>query len=86
MLISGATGFIGQALVRTLSRQGAEVRLLTRDPTKSTALARLPGVTAVAPAQWAAALAGTTAVVNLAGAPITTRWSDSVKREIMDSR
>mmetsp|Transcript_15473 Transcript_15473/g.39422 ORF Transcript_15473/g.39422 Transcript_15473/m.39422 type:complete len:335 (-) Transcript_15473:357-1361(-) len=35
---------------------------------------------------WLAGIAGAEAVVNLAGEPISTRWSDAVKQEIGDSR
>lgn len=36
--------------------------------------------------EWKDTISGSTAVVNLAGMPISTRWSPEVKREIKDSR
>ncbi|KIQ65472.1 NmrA family transcriptional regulator [Kitasatospora griseola] len=38
ILITGATGNIGQELVRALDAQGAELRLLVRDPARAAAL------------------------------------------------
>jgi uncharacterized protein len=89
--ITGATGTIGQALVRELAQRGDEVTAISRDRAK--ARERLgPDVEAAA---WARpkdepppadALAGRDAVVHLAGATIAQRWNEDVKREIRDSR
>jgi uncharacterized protein (TIGR01777 family) len=88
--ITGATGLIGPPLVRELLGRGDQVTVLSRNPAK--ARESLPGVEAVgwddpsatpAPAE---ALAGRDAVVHLAGEPIAQRWSDDVKKRILDSR
>jgi uncharacterized protein len=89
VVVTGATGMIGAALVRALVDRGDEVTVLSRSP--EDAAAKL-GVEAVgwkdplsepAPAE---ALRGRDAVVHLAGAPIAQRWTDDSRREIRDSR
>ncbi len=94
IVITGATGFIGKALIEALVFQkvlGAdtEVRLLVRDPRKVDA--SLPGVRAFvwdsdrpAPIE---ALAGADAVVHLAGEGIgDARWTRKRKKRLYDSR
>ncbi len=65
--IAGATGLIGTVLVRQLQAQGYTVRVLARNPVAARGKLPYPGVQFVAPAQWAEAVCGCTAVVNLAG-------------------
>ena len=36
--------------------------------------------------QWYDAIEGSTGVVNLAGAPISTRWDEGVKKSLVSSR
>ncbi|GGZ67117.1 TIGR01777 family oxidoreductase [Streptomyces subrutilus] len=82
--VTGSTGLIGQALVRSLRADGHEVvRFVRRAPA------------AADEARWdpargevdAAGLAGCGAVVHLAGAGVGDhRWTDAYKREIRDSR
>lgn len=68
--VAGATGLIGTVLVRQLQAQGYTVRVLARNPVAARGKLPYPGVQFVAPAQWAEAVCGCTAVVNLAG----ERW------------
>lgn len=84
--ITGATGLIGTRLVEVLASQGYAVRVLTRNPAAARTKLRTPGAEFFAPSQWAAAVRGTAAVVNLAGEPIATRWSPELKAEIRRSR
>lgn len=68
-LVTGAGGFLGQALVRALSARGARVRALVRRPEPALAL---PGVEvlrgdATDPAALAAAVAGVDVAFHLAG-------------------
>ncbi|MGK5631893.1 TIGR01777 family oxidoreductase [Streptomyces sp. URMC 123] len=82
--ITGATGLIGSALVRSLRADGHEVvRLVRRAPRGPDEARWDPGRGRVD----AAGLAGSDAVVHLAGAAIGGhRWTDAYKREIRDSR
>jgi uncharacterized protein (TIGR01777 family) len=90
VVVTGATGLIGRALVRELSARGDEVAVLTRDAGR--AAERLPGVAAFAwpdpigePAP-AEALKGRDGVVHLAGERLDQRWTSDAKRRIRESR
>ena len=88
--ISGASGFVGTRLVAKLLAGGNDVVVLTRDVDKARAALRnsfSSGTIAFAdPSRWSAAILGCDGVVNLAGEPISTRWSPAIKAEIMASR
>ena len=86
--VTGATGFVGSALVRRLLQSGARVRVLTRDvPKARRTLPAVPIDCFYDEAAWGKGIAGSTAVVNLAGEPISKgRWSPEVKRLIKTSR
>jgi uncharacterized protein (TIGR01777 family) len=89
--ITGATGFVGRALVEALLGRGDEVLAFTRDPERASdqldpevALARWDTAD---PAGMAPHLAGRDAVVNLAGEPIFgKRWNETQKARIRASR
>jgi uncharacterized protein (TIGR01777 family) len=87
--VTGATGTIGQALVRELRGRGDEVTVLSRNAERA---ASSLGVGAQA---WKDpkgepppldSLRGRDAVVHLLGETVAQRWSGEVKREIRDSR
>ncbi|MER6350148.1 TIGR01777 family oxidoreductase [Streptomyces sp. NPDC001595] len=82
--VAGASGLIGDALVRSLLSDGHEVVRLVRRPPRSADEARWePERRQVDPA----VLAGCDAVVNLAGAAIgDRRWTDAYKARIRSSR
>jgi uncharacterized protein YbjT (DUF2867 family) len=65
ILVTGATGTVGRAVLRLLAERGVAARALTRDPARASALAALPGIEVVAgdmaqPETLAAALRGVT--------------------------
>lgn len=71
-LVTGATGFIGRALVARLAAAGTPVRALVRDPARAVDLAAVPGVSLVPgdlrePRSLHDALAGASIVYHLAG-------------------
>jgi uncharacterized protein (TIGR01777 family) len=91
VIVSGATGFIGGALVRALLQRGDTVVALTRNV--QTARKRLPpGVEAVEwnihdEGPWMDAFNGADGVVNLAGENAFIKpWTERQKQRILRSR
>ena len=86
ILVSGASGPIGAALVPTLKASGAHITRLTRTgraqaPPDEESIPWNPEQ-AIAPN----ALSGFDAVIHLAGESIVGRWSEDKKKKIRDSR
>jgi uncharacterized protein (TIGR01777 family) len=82
ILISGGTGFIGQALCPRLAAAGHEVVILTRQVSP-----RLPSGAATFATQLEDLAADSfQAVINLAGAPTDMRWTEKNKRLLVESR
>lgn len=91
IVITGATGTIGRALVTALRDRGDRVVVLSRSPER--AGSSLGGEVEVH--GWgdptgspppAAALVGASGVVHLLGEPVAQRWTGEAKRRIQDSR
>jgi hypothetical protein len=91
IVVTGATGLIGRAVVSALQARGDQVIALSRDEQK----ARRQLGTDVEAIAWAdpltsrppeTALANSDGVIHLFGEAISQRWSDEVKRRIRDSR
>lgn len=82
-LVTGGTGFIGNALCRALAKNGHRVTVLTRSIARSSS--RLPdGVSAVESLDGLQAI---DAVYNLAGENLATqRWTAARKQALLDSR
>jgi uncharacterized protein len=68
--VLGASGFVGRALLTALERRGDDVRTLSLRD----------------PARAADAAGGSDVIVNLAGSPVTERWTAASKAEIARSR
>jgi len=84
ILVSGATGLIGTALIPTLQRVGHDVARLVRPGTTVQ-----PGDVTWDPDRRSidsAALGGIDAIVHLAGEPILGRWTPAKKQRITTSR
>jgi hypothetical protein len=89
VFITGGTGFVGTTLTQKLAQEGNEVTLLTRSVKSHPAA--LHGVSYVEgdPTQkgvWQEKVADQDVIINLAGASIFRRWSDTAKKLIWDSR
>lgn len=96
IVISGGTGLIGQALVKSLVSDNHEVVILSRNPKKHRASqpagASLVAWDAKSVGPWASAVDGAGAVINLAGESLAGdgflpgRWTKEKKRRIRESR
>ena len=90
IVITGATGFIGQVIVPALVERGDEVVVLSRDAARASAA--LGGVSAVSAdlqekGPWTEALAGAGAILHLAGESVAARRWDARQRQVIrDSR
>jgi uncharacterized protein len=83
LVVSGASGLIGTALVPALEADGHEVlRLVRRTPSSAHEVEWDPARGSLD----AISLAGADAVVSLSGANLDKRWTERFKREIVDSR
>lgn len=91
--ITGATGFVGSELVRSLSNNH-QIIVFTQNREKAEKIfpsLNFPNLEIVSylPTQsgdWQNAIDGCDAVVNLAGAPIAERWTQSYCQTILESR
>lgn len=86
ILITGGTGFIGRALTQSLTRQGHDVTVLSRNINAVEKMA-VPSVKALNNLDQLKPEDSYQIIINLAGAPIfDARWSDARKQTIRDSR
>ncbi len=87
ILAFGATGFVGERLVPHLLERGHEVTVAARSGKANVAAgAKIVTADPTAPGPWQDMVAGYDAVVNLSGSPVATRWTQSGKDLILQSR
>jgi uncharacterized protein len=87
--VVGGTGFIGTRLIERLQAEGHQVVLLVRNRSKAQAQFPKAEVVEYSPKQsgpWQQSISGCDGVINLAGEPLATRWNDSIKKEVLESR
>ena len=88
VLITGATGLVGSELVRQCHQDGIAVNYLTTDKSKIENRDKYKGF------YWnpsngeidVNAFNGASAILNLVGATIATRWTKKYKKVVVDSR
>ena len=88
VLITGATGLIGSALVKELQAKGYTINYLTTSKDKIDTKPNYKGF------YWnpenneidESCIDGVEAIIHLAGASIAKRWTKSYKEEILTSR
>jgi uncharacterized protein (TIGR01777 family) len=88
VFVTGASGLLGRRLVERLVARGDEVRSLSRRPPTGTpsGITHIEGDVTV-PGPWQARVAGTDAVVHLAGEPLDARrWTAAQKARLLASR
>src|SRR4030081_230612 len=87
ILVSGASGPIGAALLPSLKSNGARITRLTRNGATSNSTSDEEHI-AWDPEQPIAseAVSGFDAVIHLAGETIAGRWTDGKKAKILNSR
>ncbi len=85
IVIAGGTGFVGKALAREFNKAGYQVVVLSRsgESQEGVETAAWDGETV---GDWAGVLNQASGVINLAGAPVTLRWTDENRRKILESR
>ena len=84
--VTGATGFVGNRLTAALLKGGNKVHVLTRDAGKARSKFPDPRVSIFGNGRWQEGIYNCDAVVNLAGEPISTRWTPEIKSAIRSSR
>lgn len=89
IFVTGATGFIGKALIERLLSSGHEITALLRPseagPVLGNPVSRVEGESTLG-GKWQDLVAECDGAVNLAGHPIFGRWTANKKREIRESR
>ncbi|HWK98341.1 MAG TPA: TIGR01777 family oxidoreductase [Parapedobacter sp.] len=86
IVIAGGTGALGTLLSNAYTEQGREVVVLGRSGADVSGKAKHVHWNGHTISDWAGELEGATAVVNLAGRSIDTRFTAKHKREIVESR
>lgn len=89
IFLTGGTGFVGGFLTKALADQGHDLTILTRKkdpPASSHSRTRFVTGDPKQEGPWMAEVARHDWIINLAGASISTKWTDEAKRVLYDSR
>jgi len=88
LLITGATGLVGQALTEMLLNRGDSVNYLTTKSTKIEQKEHCKGFLWNTKTQEIdkACFEGVSGIINLAGASVAKRWTSQHKKAILESR
>ncbi len=88
VFMTGGTGFVGRRLSSRLLELGHELMVLTRSAKGKKAGSGFEFVEGdpVRPGAWQERVRDADWIINLAGAPVSQRWTASVKKELRESR
>lgn len=87
IVIAGGTGFLGQRLAAQFVERGSEVFILTRGSERIDENGvRYTHWDGKNPGPWQADLEGADVLINLTGKNVNCRYTETHRREIMDSR
>lgn len=85
IILTGASGYLGRALIEYLGQAGHELTVISRHApaVEGATFLEWDGETI---GDWADAFDGADAAINLAGRTVNCRYNDENKRQIFDSR
>lgn len=89
IFMTGGTGFVGTTLTQRLTQKGHHVSVLTRSIPEQRPLPQGASYVEGDPTKqgaWQKSVSAHEVIINLAGASIFRRWTDSVKTAILESR
>ncbi len=89
IFMTGGTGFVGTTLTKKLTQEKHQVTILTRAPTEDDPLPEGAAYLQGDPTEkgaWQETVTEHEVIINLAGASIFRRWTETAKEIIRDSR
>lgn len=85
VVVAGGSGFLGKAICRAFSEAGWTPAVLSRRPDSKSPWSQAAW-DAKSPGPWGQSLEGAGAVVNLAGEPVSQKWTLQAQDSIRSSR